>query len=286
MEKVILAFASTLQLDAAAQTEFIASLKDGENWLPDEQMSILLTEKGKARITQLKNEQHQRGVRETKTGIEKTMAEFGYTGTDVKEFATNMKASGITEEAVIAHPTFAAQLAAKTAETQMAAAAIKTEFDNYKTTIQRTIIAQKMKAETLTALEAAKVVLEQPALGAKKDARVNALVEMVSADTLVESEGKLYIKDTETGHPKLDVWGKPTLFSEFIAKKGAELYGVSSSEGKGAPQYPEGTGGAAGGTKYNFADAAAYDRALDAETDAGKRIDMMNAWAASQQTNS
>ena len=66
--KVLGIIASTLQLDAS---ELAESLKDGETWLPDEDLSKKLGETIGGRVKAAKEEQRKRALRESSESVAK-----------------------------------------------------------------------------------------------------------------------------------------------------------------------------------------------------------------------
>lgn len=277
------AMASVLQLDATERESFLAALKDGDNYLDSTKAADVVLEKGKARVTKLKDDQYKRGEREVTESFIAGFKALGFEPkggdkkTMVQEFAATIKGKDIDDETIIKHSAFARLLNEKVAASQTAAATIKKEYEDYKATMEASFLKTKIEAATATAMEEHKIVLEQPALGVKKQDRLATIASLIPVTDVIEVEGVLYMKEGDS--VKKDNFGTPVKYTDFIGKKAAALYGVSTGQtGKGAPN-PTGKEGEGGGGKYKFADAADYSNQLDKATKE-QRIEIMEAWAA------
>jgi len=312
--KVLGVIASTLQLDAS---ELAESLKDGETWLPDEDLSKKLGETISGRVKAAKEEQRKRALRESSESVAKWVKAQGFTPdeTDLKgtalldAFSEHLKSS--KPDATTIDPATAGKLSrdelAKLPEVQSlitsANAAVidkykkevgaelekvKTEYTTYKASTER----EKIEAVTLQAvtraLEQGNVMLEPTGTKVSKDARIRAVLREIDLGKVrVNDKREPYFVD-EHGEPLTDAdFGKPVDFSKYIVGIGKDLYGERGPDSSKGGGNPEGQNGQNGSAKfrqeYFFKSDQELSKAMFSEPDAAKRAKMSEDFAFQQQ---
>lgn len=312
--KVLGVIASTLQLDA---TELADSLKDGETWLPDEEITKKLGETISGRVKAAKEEQRKRALRESSESLLKWAKAQGFTPDDTElkgtalldAFAEHLKSS--KSEPTNIDPATAGKLTredlAKLPEVQKLITEanaqviekykgevgkeldrIKTEYTTYKEMTER----EKVEAVTLQAvtraLEQGNVMLEPTGAKVSKDARIRAVLRELDLGRIrVNDKREPYFVD-EHGEPLTDAdFGKPVDFSKHVIAIGKDLYGERGPDPAKSGANPSGQSGQGANGKfrqeYFFKSASELSTAMFAESDPAKRAKMSEDFAFQQQ---
>jgi hypothetical protein len=288
MDKILIALASALQLDATSNTEFLASLKEGETWLPDEQLSAKLLELTSARVKALKSDQHKRAVRETYESLSVKMKGLGYETTEQGDamisgfiqYASERAASNVSADVIKAHPLYTSAIA----DTQQAAKGeldkIRNEYDAYKSAITDKLKVDAMLRQADDVLTKNKAVIAMPALGLTKEQRLPLFVNSIPKEQVgFDSEGKLVMVDATTKEVVKDAFAKVRTYEDHVTDLGRVFFGYSTLDpDKGAPT-PTGHVGAGVSIKTE----ADYMAAMSRETDNQKRLDLQKAYLEFQE---
>lgn len=299
-EKILGAIASALHLDAS---EFVAALKDGENWLPDDQLTAKAAEIIGGQVKAAKDAQLKRGTRESWTSVERWMKAKGFDNTEklqgsdlLDAFAEHLqglapeggdggkKPAEMSADELAKLPTVKTLMQKAKEEAGKAMQALQVEFDNYKTTAARDRVKMAMQTAIPEILETAGVILEIPGIAKKAD-RIAAIGKLVDAGELgLDESGKIVFVNAD-GTPKTDDYGKAVDFQKHIASLGAAIFGIQKQDPSKAGANPPANGGGSGDYKpaYKFATAEEYAKAKFDEPDAAKRAQMAADWAHQQQ---
>lgn len=313
--KVLGVIASTLNLNA---TELAESLKDGEDWLSDDEISKKLGEAISGQVKAAKVAQRNRVLKETTETVAKKVKASGFnpSADDLKttdalldSFFEHLESS--KTDATTIDPATAGKLSrdelAKLPEVQSlitsANAAVidkykkevgaelekvKTEYTTYKASTER----EKIEAVTLQAvtraLEQGNVMLEPTGTKVSKDARIRAVLREIDLGKVrVNDKREPYFVD-EHGEPLTDAdFGKPVDFSKYIVGIGKDLYGERGPDSSKGGANPEGQTGQNGSAKfrqeYFFKSDQELSKAMFSEPDAAKRAKMSEDFAFQQQ---
>lgn len=313
--KVLGVIASTLNLNA---TELTESLKDGEAWLSDGEISKKLGEAISGQVKAAKVAQRNRALKETTETVAKWTRGQGFTPSDADLKSTEMLLQSFSDhlesskpDTTTIDPATAGKLSrdelAKLPEVQSlitsANAAViekykkevgaelekvKTEYTTYKAQTER----EKIEAVTLQAvtraLEQGNVMLEPTGTKVSKDARIRAVLREIDLGKVrVNDKREPYFVD-EHGEPLTDAdFGKPVDFSKHVIGIGKDLYGERGPDSSKGGANPEGQTGQNGSAKfrqeYFFKSDAELSKAMFSEPDAAKRAKMSEDFAFQQQ---
>ena len=306
--KVLGVIASTLQLDAS---ELAESLKDGENWLPDDEVTKKLGDTISGRVRAAKEEQRKRALRESSESLAKWIKAQGFTpgeadadlkGTALLDaFQEYLKSSKSQPTGI--DPAQAGKLTrdelAKLPEVQKlitdANAAVvekykgdvgrelekvKSEYTTYKEATER----EKIEAVTLQhvtrALEKGNVMLEPTGTKVSKDARIRAVLREIDlAKVRLNDKREPYLID-DHGDPLTDIdFGRPVDFEKTVVNIGKDLYGERGPDNTKGGANPAGHTGQPGANgkyqqEYFFKTPEELSKAMFSEADAARRAKM------------
>lgn len=314
--KVLGVIASTLQLDAS---ELAESLKDGETWLPDDDIAKKLGETISGRVKAAKEEQRKRALRETSETVAKWAKGKGFTPEDAELKGTALLdaydehlKSKRTAEPINIDPAHVGKLTrdelAKLPEVQKLITEsntavvdkykqevgrelemVKSEYKTYKDSTEREKIESVTMQYIARALEQGNVMLEPTGTKVSKEARIGAVAKMIDL-------GKIRINDkrepyfvNEHGEPETDAdFGKPIDFAKHIVTIGKDLFGERGPDsGKGGANPQNGNGNPGGNGKYKqeyfFKSADDYSKTMSFEADPAKRAKMSEDFQFQQQ---
>lgn len=297
LDKILGAIASRLQIDA---DEFIASLKEGENWKEDavETVGTIISD----HIKSAKDQQHKRGTREYEDRIVKHIKAQGFSnpegkkGTELIEaYQEWVKAQAIdddgtggkkpaelTEAELMKLPAFKTALAAKLQAAQQEVDAVRAEFETYKGKEARKTVEQIADQKMLEILTAKNAVLESEALGVTKDERLAKFKKMLPYDRMRLSEdGKEIIMLDEDGEPLQNNLGKPITYESVVLSEWGPAFGFHKQDpkkGGPTPGLRDKTKEGEGAMRFDSADD--FNKYISSEPDATKRFEAQKAYLA------
>lgn len=285
-EKLIGAIASALNLDA---TELLTELKDGEGWASNAEST--LSDRMKAQVKAVKEEQRKRGIKEKATAVEKFFKAKGFDNPERLEGDAMLDAAfeqlaqkqeggepgKLTPAELAKLPEVKALIEEGKQNAAKAYDALKAEYEQAKTGYQRDRVKDLAAAKIPSILDAGKIVLDVPGVEGSKDKRIKALFNLLDwSEVGVNDKGDL-IYINQDGTQKTDDFGKPVDFQKSIVSMASEIYGVQKVDPSKSGANPAGSGaaGAGGaGRVYTFANAAEFSAAVMAEADPAKRSQM------------
>lgn len=313
--KVLGVIASTLNLNA---TELAESLKDGEDWLSDDEISKKLGEAISGQVKAAKAAQRNRALRETAEDVAKKVKAKGFnpspddlktTGALLDSFFEYLESS--KPDATTIDPATAGKLSrdelAKLPEVQSlitsANAAVidkykkevgaelekvKTEYTTYKASTEREMVKNVVTDFVLKALEGGNVLLEPSGIKVSKDARVKGVLRAIDIERVRLNDKKEPYLINDNGDPLTDDdFGKPVDFSKHVIGIGKEMYGERGPDSSKGGANPEGQNGQNGSAKfrqeYFFKSDQELSKAMFSEPDAVKRAKMSEDFAFQQQ---
>lgn len=295
-EQLYGAIAAALQMP---QTEFIAALKDGENFLPDTEIPAKVQELVSGRLKAAKTEQLKRGVREASSAFERKISEAGFKPEDSELKGVDLLAAFIDSRTAQPSADPATQptkedlakmplVQSLVNEAKQAAAAkleaITNEYSTFKQTAKKDQINGKLAAIAPDILKKADIAFDVD--GVDKTARLNALFSLLPVSSMdLDASGNLVVM--QDGAMKTDDFGKPVTVEQIIVGAAKPIFG----ERKQNPSFSGGgyAGGSAGapgtnpGSAIRFADANAFNQFMGTETDGAKRAEGAKAWATQLQ---
>ena len=294
LDKILGAIASRLQIDA---DEFIASLKEGENWKEDavETVGTIISD----HIKSAKDQQHKRGVREYEDRIVKHIKAQGFSnpegkkGTELIEaYQEWVKAQAIdddgtggkkpaelTEAELMKLPAFKTALAAKLQAAQQEVDAVKAEFETYKGKETRKTVEQIAREKMVAILTEKKAVFESEALGITKDERLKKFEKMLPFDRMRLSEdGKEIIMVDEDGEPLQNNLGKPITYESVVLSEWGPAFGFHKQDPKKGGPNPGLKDKTKEGEAMRFDSADDFNKYISSEPDATKRFEAQKAY--------
>lgn len=297
--KIIGVIASTLHLDA---TELTAALKDGENWISDEEFADKVRETITGQVKAAKDAQLKRGTRESWTAVEKWIKAQGFApdgelkGTDLLDaFTDHLKAQApeggkpgeMAKDELAKLPAVKALINEGKAEVGKRFETLQTDFDNYKKQSAKAQVSEVVKRRLTEFLEEGKVLLEVQGSNVSKTQRIEAVSKFLNFDEIgLNEKGDPIFVDAEN-QPKTDDYGKPVDFKKHVIGIGEQIFGIQKQDpGKGGANPPQGGGTQGGGDykpTYSFASQAEYDKQKLSEPDAAKRAQMAKDYFFHQQ---
>lgn len=296
--KVLGTIASALQLDA---NELTTALKDGDEWLADDEITTKLGGIISTRVKAAKEDQRKRALRETSDSVAKWMKGQGFEPEDkelrgtalLDAFSEHLREkipSGVDGERA---KTLSRDDLAKLPEVQhllkeagQAAMqkhraeleTVKTEFSQYKGRIEAELTEQVALSTIAQALDQGGVMLEPTGSKVSKEARIKAVAQLLDLRRVKrDDKGNPYFVD-DSGEPLKDDYGDLIQFSKRAVEIGKDLYGERGPDpAKGGGDPRQGSGNGESGKRqqvYHFDDQKSFDTALFREPDPAKRAQM------------
>lgn len=312
--KVLGVIASTLQLDA---TELADALKDGETWLPDEEITKKLGETISGRVKAAKEEQRKRALRESSESLLKWAKAQGFTPDDAElkgtalldAFAEHLKSS--KSEPTSIDPATAGKLTrddlAKLPEVQKLITEanaqvmekykgevgkeldrIKSEYTTYKEMTERERVEAATLKHTELALEQGNIMLEPTGAKVSKAARIRSVFRELDLRRIRLNDKQEPYFINEHGEPLVDAdFGAPVDFYKRVIAIGKELYDERGPDSTKSGANPSGQSGQGANGKfrqeYFFKSDKELSSAMFAESDPAKRAKMSEDFAFQQQ---
>lgn len=316
--KVLGVIAATLNLNA---TELAESLKDGEDWLSDDEISKKLGEAISGQVKAAKVAQRNRVLKETTETVAKKVKANGFnpSADDLKttdalldSFFEHLESS--KPDATTIDPATAGKLSrdelAKLPEVQslITAAntammekykdevgkelqAIKSEYTTYRDSTERAERKAVLDAFVAGQLEEGNVLLQPAGASVEKPYRISIVskeIDLNSVRVRDENGKKIPYLVDEHGDPATDpTFGKPVDLGQIVVGIGKRLYGErgpDSSKGGGNPEGQTGQNGSAKfRQEYFFKSDQELSKAMFSEPDAAKRAKMSEDFAFQQQ---
>lgn len=314
--KVLGAIASTLQLDAS---ELAESLKDGETWLPDEDLSKKLGETISGRVKAAKEEQRKRALRESSESVAKWAKGKGFTPEDAELKGTALldaydeylkskrtehtnidpaQAGKLTRDELAKLPDVQKLITEANAqvvdkykqEVGRELEKVQSEYKSYKDSTEREKVEVVTMQYITKALTEGNVMLEPTGTKVSKDARIGAVAKMIDLNRVRINDKREPYFVNEHGDPETDTdFGKPIDFAKHIVTIGKDLFGErgpDSGKGGGNPQGGNGNPGGNGNKykqEYFFKSAEDYSKTMSYEADPSKRAKMSEDFQFQQQ---
>lgn len=307
IEKILGAVASALHVDA---NEFITALKDGENWLEDDEVTEKITGTVKSQLKAAKDAQLKRGTRESWATVEKWVKSHGFEADDdlkgtelLTAFSEHIKAAKtaidptkpatLTKEELAALPDVKALLAERVtdalskyeADAKKEVERLKSEYDGYKRKAESEKIQTVARQYLAKALEEGDVLLEPKGTGVSKEKRIEAVLRQIDFEKIRLSDKGLPVEVDENGDPLEDEFGRPIDIAKKAVSIGKEIYGargVDPDKSGGDPKPATGKGEAYKPT-YTFAGEDDFNRQVSGQGNAAERAKMMQDYAHQQQ---
>ena len=311
--KVLGVIASTLQIDV---TELTDSLKDGDNWLADDEITKKLGETISSRVRAAKEEQRKRALRESSESLAKWAKGKGFEpdgdlkGTALldayNEFVTSKQPTGTDIDPAQAGKLTREELA-KLPEVQKLITdantsvldkykkevgaeldKVKTEYTTYKAQTEREKVESVTLQYVTKALTEGNVLLEPANTKVSKDARIKAVLRELDLNRIkINDKGQPFFVD-EHGEPLSDPdFGKPVDFSKHVVTIGKDLYGERGPDPGKTGGNPQGNGSSNGNGKYQqeyfYKSPKELSDAMFSEPDAAKRAKMSEDFTFQQE---
>lgn len=289
MNKVLLEFLSkTLNLDEAG----VASLFNEDGSPKDDSLQRFL-DLDKARVAKLQtgkfDEGFKKAQKETLTKLEKDLKDkFGVDsdkqGVELVEAIVTAKTPAgpeVTDEMVKKHKVYLDLQESIPTKVKEAVKAKETEFNYFRSQIERKETLANVKAEAQKYFEELKVVL--PADAAKAERQKNLFFREIEAGNYRTEtvDGKIrVILLNEKGEDDVDEHGNRKDFASIIKAKITDTFEVAASDPK---RSPGGAGGAGASTVKVPKNKEEYIQAMGTAKDAKERAEITEAWTKSQE---
>jgi len=248
-QEIIGVIAPALQIGAKE----LAALKDGENWLADDELKEKLPELIKMQVTAVKDAQHKRGTRESWAVVEKWVKSQGFEGgEDLKgaELLTAFseqikgidgKADKMTREELEALPAvktlISERLSKHANNAKSEVEKVKAEFDAYRKQTETERVKTRGRDYIIRQLEESEVLLEPKGTGVKKEARIDAILQTINWNKIGLNKDGIPVMLSDDGQPEVDDFGAEKSVAEFAVKTGLAIYGkVGPDPNKGGAE--------------------------------------------------
>lgn len=290
MNKALLEFLSkTLNLDEAGVTSLF-----NEDGSPKDDSLQKMLDLDKARVLKLQkgklDEGYNKAKKEVLTQFESSVKEkFGIDSDKqgvelVEEIITAKTPEGekLTEEQVKKHKTYLDLLESIPLKVKEAVKTKETEFNSYKSQVERKETMTTVKAEVLKLFGEAKVVL--PADAAKAEKLKNLFLKEIEAGNYRIDNGRVILLN-EKGEDDVDEHGNRKDFTAIMKSKITETFDIEVSDPKGSPGN-KGGGGGGGNPTVVVKDEADFQKQYLAATKPEDKIAITQAWEKTRSTAS
>jgi len=301
-DKVMGSFAKALKIDA---TEFLSALKDGDEWLPDEQIASKIEEVIVSEAKAARAEARNRAIFEAHQSVEKIVKSKGFTpegnlkGTALLESfiehleskATDIdpeKTKTMTREELAAMPEVKRLMSEAVdkfgVEAKTKIEAVEKSFAEYKATNEAKKIETVAKQRLAAALRKGNVLLKPNGVEeiSEEDRIENVWLDLryrqqmrIGLDekenpVFLNADGSILVEET---------LGKPILFDDVAVQRGLKLYGSKGPDHSKSGGDPKGNGAQPGGAskyqqEYFFKTPEEFAKAISNEPDPSKRAKM------------
>lgn len=303
LEKALGAFASALNIDAK---ELVTALKDGDDWLGEDEATEKITGLVKTRLKAAKDAQ----LKQDWVTVEKWVKSHGFEpGEDVKRvemlnaFSDHIKEqktaidptkpATLTKEELAALPDVKALLAERVtdalskyeADTKKEVERLKSEYDGYKRKTESEKTQAVARQYLAKALEEGDVLLKPDGVEVSKEKRIEAVLRQIDFGKIILSDKGLPVEVDENGDPIEDEFGRPVDIAKKAVAIGKEIYGprgIDPKKSGGDPKPVTGKGEAYKPT-YTFAGEDDFNRQVSGQGNAAERAKMMQDYAHQQQ---
>ena len=292
--------------------EFIATLKDGDDWLSEDAISDKITELVSTKVTAAKTDSRKSGQAEQNAKILKVVKMAGFENPDNlqgSELLTAFTAwkdeqivppSGDTptgemdKETLLKLPIVKSLILEAKQESGKGNERLKQEFDSYKAQVEQEKKAFEQErvwdiSEKWIEQEARKANINLKVEGSdiSEQERINSIVNIIRYTKKVGLNDKkepIFLGDD--GEQLKDEFGNPIPFGHIVLSVGKPLYGVQTQNPNhsGATIPANTTAGQNGAytPTMRFNDQAEFDNYKMTETDPGKRLEASKSWQYQQ----
>lgn len=278
-EKIVRAFASALHLDA---DEFIASLKEGENWLADDLLAAKITEKAKARLSEHKTEQLKRGHREILQKISAHAKALGFESSETGDAYLTSFSDWVKEQKVADPQTLSEEALAKITGVKALVEKAKKEAGVALEAQTKSLREQISGLEAKITLADLSKVVESTLAKAEinlddegewtRERKLSTVVKLLPGNIRFHN-GSVALMG-ENGEPETDEFGKAKDVSAAILS----VNPFPKRVGKQTPPNPNQNPGG-GAKKFNFKDPADFLKRHSEEKDYTVRAEMQKEFA-------
>lgn len=283
---------TTLKLDKAG----VAALIDADG-LPKTDAINQLLEKDKARVALLTkgkfDEGHKAAESKVKTQFEKELKEkfsieSDKVGVDlVSEIieAKTPKGEGLTEEQVKKHKAYLDLNESIQGKVKEAVKAKETEFETYKTQVERGKSLSVVKQRALTLFESYKPILSADAAKAAKQKEM-FLNQFEQGNYRMDGERVIMLN--ADGTDKTDPHGNRVEFDSYVKETASSLYDFQATDPKDSPAGGSGGAGGAGGAAKPVVvkDEADFMKQFHGAKTPQEKIAVTNAWEETKKSAS
>lgn len=273
---------TTLKLDKAG----VAALFEADGSPKADAIQSLL-DKDKARVTTLTkgkfDEGHKAATLKVKTDFEKELKEkFGVdsdkVGVELVETiieAKTPKGDAITEEQVKKHKAYLDLNESINTRVKEAVKAKETEFNNYKTQVERNQSLSVVKQKALTLFESYKPILSSDPVKASN--QKEAFLRQFEQGNY-RLDGERIIMLNPDGTDKTDAHANRIEFETFVKETAASLYDFQATDPKSSPGSGGAGGGAGAGKPVVVKDEADFEKQYLAASTPADKIAIAKAW--------
>lgn len=276
MNKVLMEFLSkTLNLDEAGVTSLF-----NEDGSPKEDSLLKFLELDKARVAKLQqgklDEGYKKAQKEVMSNLEKTLKtkfsiESDKTGVELVESIIEQKTpagDALSEEQVKKHKAYLDLNESVTKKVAEAVKAKETEFNDYKSKVERGQALSVVKSKAQTLFESLNPILSSDPGKAAKQKEL-FLREFEQENYRIENDRIILLN--ADGSDKTDAHGHRVDFEKEVKAKAEAMYDFKAVDPKGSPG---GAAGGAGGQKktYQFKDEADFTQQYTQATDIKEKI--------------
>lgn len=302
-EEVLKGIASALNTNA---DEFIATLKDGDDWLSNEEVVTKVSGLIKEKVTAAKTASRSAGQGEENAKLAKLVKAAGFSNESnlkgaellsafitwkdeqVPELPEGNDLAKLTADDLVKLPTVKSLVddAKKTAGQSFEAlkkqiADKEAEFDTYKKTIERERANDALARFIPEALRKANVILKVEGVEGSEKARTESAIKLIkhSQNYVIGADGNPVFVD-ENGDPLKDEFGKPIDPQDVVASIVKPIFGVSTqnpANGGGNPPISNGKPGEQAPPKM-FRTQQDFNQYMMTETDNTKKLAAVQSW--------
>ncbi len=282
--------------------EFIATLKDGDDWLSEDAISDKVTELVSTKVTAAKTDSRKSGQAEQNAKILKIVKASGFENIDnlqgselltaftawkdeqIVPPAGDTPVDQMDKETLLKLPIVKSLVLEAKQESGRGVEAVKQQFDAYKAQVEQDNVKRERErainvAERHTEEAARKGNIVLKVEGVDEKVRLKSIFDVIRLNESIGLDAKgLPIVLGEDGEQKKDDYGNPIPFSDIVVSYGKGMYGVSAipqtHEGANPPINAGVPGSKDYVPKYRLGTIEDYDKKYMETSDPSERLEI------------
>jgi hypothetical protein len=307
-EQLLKAIALAFKINA---DEFIATLKDGDDWLSDDEVGTKVSALISEKVTAAKTQSRKSGQGEQNAKVLKAVKAAGYENPDnlqgdelisafivwkdeqVESTTGDTPIDQMDKDTLAKLPIVKSLILEAKQESGKGNEKIKAEFEAYKLEVERERAKNReerafdiAKLRNAESLRKGKVVLKVD--GISEEDRIEAVMDRIRLREKIGLDAKgepIFLG--EDGEQRKDEYGNPISFADIVVSYGKAMFGIaaqdSSHEGANHPANQQHGQSGAYVPKYRFANISDYDNKYMETSDPAERLEINKSKAFHQE---